>query len=96
MNKDDESFSEVCPGKIKVPTEKEREALVAMKSIKERVREIKSRLASLKDSSNDEGGQEALSLNEELSRLKVEWEKWEKRRDEAQRERMILLGHEEP
>lgn len=96
MNKDNDSSSRVCPGKIEVPTEKEREALAAMKSIKERVREIKSRLTSLRDSSNDEGGQEALSLNEELTRLKAEWEEWEKRREEAQRERMILLGHEEP
>ena len=83
-----------CQGKLEVPTEKERGALAAMKSIKERVRELKKRLAALKVSKNDETTGEILELEKELARLKMDGEKWEKRRQEAAKERMILLGHE--
>ena len=84
-----------CPGKMEVPTEKEREALVAMKTIKERVRALKKRLASLDASDSDEGADEILAKEEELARLKVEWDRWEEKRGAAAKERMIILGHEE-
>ena len=83
-----------CQGKLEVPTEKEREALAAMKSIKERVRALKKHLTALKASKNDETTGEILELEKELVHLKVDWDKWEKRRQEAAKERMILLGHE--
>ena len=83
-----------CQGKLEVPTEKEREALAAMKSIKERVRGLKKRLTVLKASDHDETTGEILELEKELSRLKVDWDKWEKKRQKAAKERMILLGHE--
>ena len=42
-----ENPDRTCPGKMEVPTEKEQEALAAMKSIKERVRALKKRLTAL-------------------------------------------------
>lgn len=83
-----------CAGKMEVPTPREREALAAMKSIKERVRGIKKRrneLNALKDVAHAE---EIVSLEAEMARLKQAWDSWEAKRDAAAKERMILLGHE--
>ena len=84
-----------CPGKMEVPTPKEQEALAAMKSIKEQVRALKKRLAALHASANDEGADEILTKENELARLKVDWNRWEEKRRAAAKERMIILGHEE-
>ena len=84
-----------CQGKVEVPTEKEREALAAMKSIKGEVRALKKRLTALKASGRDETTGEILELEKELAHLKVEWDEWEQKRQKAAKERMILLGHEE-
>lgn len=84
-----------CPGKMEVPTPKEQEALAAMKSIKERVRTLKKRLASLDASGRDEDANETLTVEDELARLKVDWNRWEEKRKAAAKERMIILGHEE-
>lgn len=84
-----------CPGKIEIPTDKEREALGAMKSIKERVRVLKKHLASLDTSGPGEDAEEILKKKNELARLKVDWNMWEEKRKAAARERMIILGHEE-
>jgi predicted RNase H-like nuclease (RuvC/YqgF family) len=83
-----------CPGKLEVPTPAEKDALDKMRGIKERVRTLKTRLNELKDSGNDEGFQEISELEKELSHLKMEWDKWEHKRQKAAKERMILLGHE--
>ena len=88
------SVGKGCEGKLEVPTEKEMEALVEMKSIKEEVRALKKRLTALKASDHDANTGEILELEKELANLKVDWEKWEKRRQRAAKERMILLGHE--
>jgi hypothetical protein len=85
----------ICPGKIKVPTEEERKALGAMKSIKEQVRASKKRLASLHTSANDEKADEIRTVENEQARLKAEWDQWEEKRKAAAKERMIILGHEE-
>jgi len=90
-----ESPVRTCPGKMEIPTEKEKEALGAMKTIKERVRALKKRLASLDASDGDEGADEIVAKEEELARLKVEWDRWEEKRGAAAKERMIILGHEE-
>jgi len=34
-------------------------------------------------------------LEREMTQLKAEWNEWGKKRKEAARKRMILLGHEE-
>ena len=83
-----------CTGRIEVPTEKEREALAAMKSIKDHVREAKERLRCLRDSYSDESVEEIERLEDELAQLKTHWNMWEEKRKEAAQERMILLGHE--
>ena len=84
-----------CPGKLQVPTVQEKEALDAMRSIKERVRALKKRLTALKTSGRDETTGEILELEKELAHLKVDWDEWEQKRQKAAKVRMILLGHEE-
>lgn len=85
-----------CPGQIELPTPKERASLDAMKSIKERVREIKKRMRTLKASGIEENAISISGLEEELADLKTDWSQWEKSWQEAVKERMIYLGHEEP
>ena len=82
-----------CPGKVEVPTEKEREALAKLKSIKESVRALKQRLKTLQADCGKADSREILGLKEELALLKEKWERWDKKRQEAQEERMVLLGH---
>ena len=70
-----------------VPTEDEMEALKAMRAIKDRVRDLKNRI---------DGSPESVpGLENEMARLKAEWNEWEEKRKDAARKRMILLGHEE-
>ena len=81
----------VCPGGIKIPTEKELKALSEMRRIKGKVRSLKERLKGLEGSESSEDIQ---SVKDDLAVLKNEWNQWEKRRKVAARERMMLLGHE--
>ena len=98
MDKDTPSITKhltpARPGKIEVPTEKEREALLTMKSIKERVRKLKEDLAQVKPSCEDDDRKKIEGIEKELARLKEEWNRWEEKRKQAAMERMILLGHE--
>ncbi len=94
-NKKGEFLLPTCSGKKEVPSQKELEALDAMKAIKDRVRPLKKQLASLKSSGNDENAGEISELQEELAGLKVEWDNWEEKRQKAAKERMIMLGHED-
>ena len=84
-----------CPGKPKVPSDKEVEALTALKSIKERVRSTRNRLSSLRGGPETGDPELRTALEKELNRLKSDWDVWEERRQAAATERMILLGHEE-
>lgn len=81
-----------CPGKIELPTPKERECLNAMRAIKDRVREIKKILRACLP--NDP--EKIKNLEQNLKVLKEQWDRWEKSWQAAVRERMIYLGHEEP
>ncbi|MCP4669393.1 MAG: hypothetical protein GY849_23925 [Deltaproteobacteria bacterium] len=94
VNKEDFPKAVTCSGKIEVPTEKEREALGAMKAIKERVRDVKERLRLLHASEGNESAEEGIELEEELAKLKIDWDMWEEKRRKAAKERMIILGHE--
>ncbi len=80
---------------IEVPTEDERVALNAMKSIKDRIRDLKMRLSKISASGRDEKAEEILNLEKEMAKLRDEWHEWEVNKEKAVRERMILLGHEE-
>ena len=83
-----------CPGSIEIPTKQEREALGAMKAIKERVRALKKRLRLLGAPAGNGSADEGIKLEEELAELKIDWDRWEEKRRKAAKERMILLGHE--
>ena len=84
------------PGNKDVPSEKEKECLMKMKAIKERVRELKARTKTIEDLSDPDARERALKVEEELKDLKRQWDRWEEKRLEAEKERMILLGHLEP
>ncbi len=99
MEKDDlpivERLAPGCPGRVEIPTEKEREALAAMRALKGRIRKLKECLAELEGPRPNEDTGDAREIIEELARLREDWDRWEKKRRQAARERMILLGHEE-
>jgi len=80
---------------VEVPSEDEMMALNAMRGIKARVRDLKRKLSQMSVAGEDEKSEEILALEEQMVRLKTEWNEWEERRRNAARERMILLGHEE-
>jgi len=82
-------------GKIQVPTEEEVAALNAMRKIKARVRELKKKISEMTPLKSVEDEPRLQALEEELAHLKGAWEAWAKKREEATRVRMILLGHEE-
>jgi hypothetical protein len=101
MAKNDESTqthsaSSTCTGKIRVPTEAETAILAEMKSIKEQGRELKRRLNELAVSGSHADSNEVPVLKEALVRFKEEWERLDRKRRAAARERMVQLGHEEP
>jgi len=90
-----EDLDRTCPGQLEVPTPREQKALAAMRAIKDQVRPLKDRLASLEGSGRGEDSA-TLDVKKELSRLKEAWDRWEAERKAAAKERMILLGHEAP
>lgn len=89
------SCQNMC-GNVEVPTEDELVALKAMRTIKEQVRILKQRIDAIHVSGHGEKGQELPEIDKEMARLREEWRQWEEKRQKAAKERMILLGHEEP
>jgi hypothetical protein len=87
--------SESCKP-IEVPTEDELVALNAMRTIKDRSKDVKKRLSEISFLNGDENAEKILELEREMEQLKAEWREWEEKRKDATRHRMILLGHEEP
>jgi hypothetical protein len=84
-----------CPSKPKVPSDGEVEALEALRAIKEQARSLKRELALLHEKHTRGDAAAVSTIQKKLSRLRAEWNSWEKRRRSAARERMILLGHED-
>lgn len=83
--------------KIDVPTEEEVAALNQLRSIKNRLRELKKKISDLSAGLVEGGTREDLMLAEkQMADLKEEWLVWEDKRQQAARERMIILGHEDP
>jgi hypothetical protein len=72
---------------VEVPTAEEKEALDALRTIKVRVREVKTML---------ETAEETEPLQRELEALREKWAVWQERREAAARKRMVMLGHEDP
>lgn len=89
-----DACSKSC-GKVEVPSEEELHALNAMRSIKEEVRKLKSRLKEISFGAGEEQQGKREALEKALEELKSEWEAWERKRKRAAHERMVLLGHEE-
>ncbi|MBU2499264.1 MAG: hypothetical protein KKE57_10205 [Proteobacteria bacterium] len=83
-------------GNLEVPTDEEVAALSALREIKNRVRELKKRRSELSSHKGAGKAEDLSAMEREMAELKMRWEKWEKRRKQAARERMILLGHEDP
>lgn len=83
-------------GPVEVPSEDEKAALDVLRKIKHRVREVKARLNEISSDTSNETAKESALLEKELKEMRVEWDAWEKKREEAARVRMVLLGHEDP
>ena len=81
--------------KIDVPTEEEVGALNELRCIKERVRELKKKISELSAGLVAGTREDLIQLEEQMEDLKQEWLTWEERRQQAARERMIILGHEQ-
>ena len=94
-----ENINNGCDSKsckpMEVPTEDELVALNAMRTIKERSKEIKKSLSEISSSDENEDAEKILELEREMEKLKADWREWEEKRKDAARERMIMLGHEE-
>ncbi len=81
---------------VEVPSREEIAALNEMRTIKDSVRDLRKRLSNLSFSEESGDREEVERIERKMRQLKKEWKLWEKKREEAARERMILLGHEEP
>jgi hypothetical protein len=81
--------------KIDVPTEEEVNCLNELRCIKERVRELKKKISDLSAGLVAGTRDDLMDLEREMADLKEEWLSWEEKRQQAAKERMILLGHEE-
>lgn len=76
---------------MEIPTDDEMKALNRLREIKKRVREVKKELSNM--TSDASFCEQRIKADNELLGLKKEWKEWEKKRDEAAKERMIALGH---
>ena len=84
-----------CCKMMELPSDDELTALNAMRSIKEKVRDIKKQLSEADVVKEESDSKKGSTLEKEMTRLKAEWDLWEQKRKEAERARMIALGHEE-
>ena len=91
---DTKACEKLC-GNIQVPPEDEVAALNAMRNIKNRVREIKKKISEISSSKKLEDEKRVSAWEKEMAQLREAWEAWERKRKEAARVRMVLLGHEE-
>jgi hypothetical protein len=82
--------------KIDVPTDEEVCALNELRCIKERMRDLKKKISDLSAGLVAGTRDDLLILEKEMADLKEEWLSWEEKRQQAARERMIILGHVEP
>lgn len=90
-----ETLLPMCGEKKAVPTPREERVLRAMYSVKMRVREIKRERAALEERDPETHAEKLRVLEDELKKRKAEWNRLEKERKEAAKERMVLLGHDQ-
>ena len=83
-----------CKG-VQVPTDKEVAVLNAIRSLKEEAKVVKKKMEAIKSSEKHTGGESLASLQGKMALFRKEWEALDKKREEAARERMIVLGHVE-
>ncbi|MGE5842553.1 MAG: hypothetical protein ACM335_09765 [Deltaproteobacteria bacterium] len=81
---------------IDVPTDDEVRALNELRCIKERLREIKKKVSDLSAGIVAGTRDDLMILESEMADLKEEWLSWEEKRQQAAKDRMITLGHEQP
>jgi len=81
---------------VEIPIELELKALNALRGIKSEVREIKKQISDLTENQDRDRDEEIKSLQLRLAALKQDWNRWDVKRKEAAKIRMIMLGHEEP
>ena len=100
MNEKDKlPYERDCPGQcqqVEVPSEEEVAALNEMRSIRNYARDLKKRLSEISCSANEADAEQVNRLEAELKQLKEEWARWEQKRENAVRKRMIILGHIDP
>jgi hypothetical protein len=82
--------------KIEVPTDEEVCALNELRCIKEKVRDLKKKISDLSAGLVPGTRDDLMILERQMEDLKEEWLSWEEKRQQAARERMIILGHEQP
>jgi hypothetical protein len=82
--------------KVEVPSQEELSALQAMRRVKERVRTLRGRLSAVSSGKIAATPSERVALEEEIKKLRSEWDILEEVRKQAAHERMVLLGHEKP
>ena len=66
-----------------------------MRYIRDRARSIKEDLAKLENKSSGTETEEIRKLERSLAELKKDWIHWDRKRQDATKERNRLLGHEE-
>ena len=82
--------------KIDVPTDEEVCALNELRCIKERMRDLKKKISDLSAGLVAGTRDDLMILEKQMEDLKGEWLSWEEKRQQAAKERMIILGHEQP
>jgi hypothetical protein len=82
--------------KLDVPTDEEVCALNELRCIKDKVRELKRKISDLSAGLVAGTRDDLMILENEMADLKDQWLSWEEKRQQAARERMIILGHEKP
>jgi hypothetical protein len=82
--------------KIDVPTDEEVCALNELRCIKERMRDLKKKRSDLSAGLVAGTRDDLMILEKQMEDLKGEWLSWEEKRQQAAKERMIILGHEQP
>ncbi|MFH1490255.1 MAG: hypothetical protein ABII06_15225 [Pseudomonadota bacterium] len=90
-----DTCSHHCKG-LEVPTDDEVAVLNEMRALKDQVKSIKRKISGISPSGDGSKKEDLAGLESDLARLKIEWKDLDAKRQEAARQRMIILGHEKP